>query len=99
VLTPKLRITAVCRAGNTIITGYIVRRILAVTIDTGIRGTAHSIITVGVTYTVQAPVTGFITHKGWRTGISTVLTACNGITGLCPITVRTVITGSITGLV
>jgi hypothetical protein len=46
VLTPKLGITAVCRAGNTIITGYIVRRILAVTIDTGIRGTADGIVAV-----------------------------------------------------
>jgi cytoskeletal protein CcmA (bactofilin family) len=98
VITAKLRITGVGRAGNTIITGRVTGHVLAVTIlVTEIGGTADPVITVGNIQAVDTPVTRFITEKGWPTGIGTVLTARHGIAGLRTVTVVVIVTGTVTG--
>jgi hypothetical protein len=97
VLTIKLRVTGVCRAGNTIITGA--GCVLATAVNTGIRGTTHPVITVGSIQTVYTLFMDFITLQWRHAGISTVLTACNGIAGLCSVTVVTVIAGRVKGCV
>ena len=75
ILAIVLYITGIRRAGNTIITGSVTGGIVTVTINTGIRGTPNAVITVGGIQTVHAPVSDFITQKGWCTGIGTVLAA------------------------
>jgi hypothetical protein len=47
VLAIVLCVTGVCRAVNTVVTGRVTGCILTATTNTGIRGTADAIITVG----------------------------------------------------
>jgi hypothetical protein len=95
VLTVIVQITGVHRAGNTIITGPVTGRVLANTVDTGIRGTADPVIAVSSYQAVHTLFMGLITHKGRCAGIRTVLTARTGIAGLCPGTVVTIVTEDI----
>jgi len=92
-----LQITGIHRAGNTIVTGT--GCVLATAVNTGIRGTVYLVVAVTIGQAVDTGFMGFITHQ-WRcTGISTFLTARNGIAGLSTVAVITIVTEGITGCI